>query len=341
MAPRHHGAEVQRKQTLVPQRFRHVAVDDALGEAFNDRRLADARLADDDRIVLRAPREDLHDAADLLVPPDHRIDRSAACRFGKVARVLPERIVAGLGRGAVGGPALAQVVDGGIQRLRAGTGVGQDAGGLRPLGERKREQQTFGGDVAVAGLLRDVLGGIEEPRRLRREVELAGAAALHPGQRVERGPGFLQRVLGPAAGGADQIGGKAFGVVEQDLEQMLGREALVAAAGRETLGGLHEAARTLGKPLEIHVPSLAGHPLPRAEPGRTLMASHEARIRMPGIEATAPYMGFSNSAARAGRTPGNRLGVGYGMDRAIGPERATARRAEWRVAKRAERAPGV
>ena len=335
LGARHHGAEIEGEQPLVPQGLGYVAIDDALGEALDDRRLADARLADDDRIVLRAAGEHLHDAADLLIPPDHRIDRPAACRLGQVARVLLERIVAGLGRGTVGGPALAQVVDGGVQRLWSGAGVGQDAGGPRPLGERKREQQTLGGDVAVAGLLRDVLGGVEEPRGLRREVELAGAAALHPGQRVERGLGLLQRVLGPAAGGADEIGGEAVGVVEQDLEQMLGREALVAPARRETLGGLHEAARTLGKPLEIHVPSLAGHPLPRAEPSRTLMASREACIRMPGIAATAPYMGFGGSAARASRAPSNQHSVGNDRDRATRPGRRdrAARRTARSVAR--------
>ena len=54
--------------------FRHVAAHDALREAFDDGRLADARLADQHRIVLGAPREHLDDAADLLVAADDRIE---------------------------------------------------------------------------------------------------------------------------------------------------------------------------------------------------------------------------------------------------------------------------
>ena len=53
---------------------RHVALDDAQGEAFDDRRLADARLADQHGIVLRAAREDLDHAANFLVAADDRIE---------------------------------------------------------------------------------------------------------------------------------------------------------------------------------------------------------------------------------------------------------------------------
>jgi hypothetical protein len=42
-----------------------VAGDDALGESLDDGRLAGARLADEHRVVLRAPREHLDDPADL------------------------------------------------------------------------------------------------------------------------------------------------------------------------------------------------------------------------------------------------------------------------------------
>ena len=47
-------AHVEREQLLVAERFRHVAVNDAQRKAFDDRRLADAGLADQHRIVLGA-----------------------------------------------------------------------------------------------------------------------------------------------------------------------------------------------------------------------------------------------------------------------------------------------
>ena len=91
------GAEVQRDDPLVLQALRHVAADDALRQALDDGRLADARLADQDRVVLRAAAQDLDDAADLLVAADHRIEAALGGRIGQVAAVLLERLVGRLG----------------------------------------------------------------------------------------------------------------------------------------------------------------------------------------------------------------------------------------------------
>ncbi len=56
----------------------HVAFDDAVGQALDDGRLADAGLADEDGVVLGAPAEDLDDAADLLVAADDRVELALA-----------------------------------------------------------------------------------------------------------------------------------------------------------------------------------------------------------------------------------------------------------------------
>ncbi len=71
----------------------HVAVRDPLRQPLGDRRLADARLADQHRIVLRAAREHLDHPADLLVPPDHRVELALARRVREVARVPLQRLV--------------------------------------------------------------------------------------------------------------------------------------------------------------------------------------------------------------------------------------------------------
>ena len=51
----------------VAQQLGHVAVDDHLGQALDDGRLADAGLAEQDRVVLGAAAEDLDDALDLVL----------------------------------------------------------------------------------------------------------------------------------------------------------------------------------------------------------------------------------------------------------------------------------
>ena len=92
-----HRAEVERDQALVHQRGRHVAVDDPLGEPLDDRGLADAGLADQHRVVLRAPREHLDRAADLLVAPDHRVELAGPRGGGEVTPVLLEALEGLLG----------------------------------------------------------------------------------------------------------------------------------------------------------------------------------------------------------------------------------------------------
>ena len=75
----------------------HVAADDALRQPLDDGRLADARLADQHRVVLGAAREHLDDAADLFVAADDRIELALTRELGQVAAVFFERLVGGFG----------------------------------------------------------------------------------------------------------------------------------------------------------------------------------------------------------------------------------------------------
>ena len=90
-------AHVERDDALVLEAFGHVAADDALREPFDDGGLADAGLADEHRVVLRAARQHLDDAADLLVAADDRIELALARQLGQVAAVALERLVLALG----------------------------------------------------------------------------------------------------------------------------------------------------------------------------------------------------------------------------------------------------
>ena len=249
-------AEIERQELLVVEAFRHVAVDDAQSEALDDRGLADARLADQHRIVLGPAREDLDGAADLLIAADDRIELAVARGLGEVARVFLQRIIGVFRGGRIGGAALAQRFDCGIEVLRRDAGIGEDFSGFAAALERKREQQAFDGDEAVAGLLARFLRGLEHARQRRIEIDLAGAGAGYfraLGQRRLDGGQRLARI---AAGAVDEPRGEPFRIVEQHLEQVLGRKLLVSLAQRERLGRLDETAAALGVFLEIHVASL-------------------------------------------------------------------------------------
>ncbi len=86
-------AHVERDDFLVLQTLGHIFSDDAAGQAFDDRRLADAGLADEHRVVLRAPGQHLNHATDLFVPTDDRIELAAPGQLGQIAAVFLERLV--------------------------------------------------------------------------------------------------------------------------------------------------------------------------------------------------------------------------------------------------------
>ena len=82
---------------LALQALGHVALDDPLGQALDDGRLAHAGLADEDRVVLGPPGQHLDDPADLLVPADDRVELALAGQLGQVPAVLLEGLEGLLG----------------------------------------------------------------------------------------------------------------------------------------------------------------------------------------------------------------------------------------------------
>jgi hypothetical protein len=80
-----HGGALERLGDLVPL--------DLEGEPLGDGGLADARVAHEQRVVLLAAREDLHDARDLVLPPDEGIDALGEGLFVQVGGVGLERIL--------------------------------------------------------------------------------------------------------------------------------------------------------------------------------------------------------------------------------------------------------
>ena len=289
-------AQVEREQLLVLQAFRHVAIDDAQGQALDDRGLADAGLADQHRIVLGSTRQDLDGAADFLVASDHRVELAVAGRLGEIARVFLQRLVSVFGRSGVGGAALAQRLDGGVEILRRHPRKAEDLAGLVALLERQRKQQPFDGNEAVAGLLARLLGDIEDPRQGGIEIDLSGAAAgdFRPfGERRLDGGQSLARI---AAGAVDEPGGEPLGIVEQHLEQVLRGKLLVSLAQRERLGGLDETAAAVGVFVEIHV-------LPSAYSERPCGANETPSLGIHGRAALSCRTNCIRRQHRNQRTP--------------------------------------
>ena len=74
----------------------HVAHDNAARETLGDGRLAHARIAHEERVVLLAPTENLDGALDFGATPDQRIDAARARLLVEVDAIDLERIGAAL-----------------------------------------------------------------------------------------------------------------------------------------------------------------------------------------------------------------------------------------------------
>ena len=83
---------VERVDLGAGQQRRHVGFEQPRREAFGHRRLADARIADEHRIVLAPAAEDLERPLQLDRAPDERIEQSGAGAGGEVGGVGAERV---------------------------------------------------------------------------------------------------------------------------------------------------------------------------------------------------------------------------------------------------------
>ena len=153
-------AEVERVELLVLQRLGHLALDDRLGQALDDGGLADAGLADQHRVVLGAAAEHLHQALDLLLAPDDRVELALAGGLGEVAAELVEhqrRRRRGLGRGAgrlLALVAVEQLDDLLADLVQVGAELHQHLRGDAFALADEAEQDVLGADVVVAELQR-------------------------------------------------------------------------------------------------------------------------------------------------------------------------------------------
>jgi len=146
---RHERPHVQGDDALVLERLRHVAVDDPLREPLDDGRLADTRLADQAGVVLRAPREDLHDAPDLLVAADDGVEGSLLRQLVEIPCISFEGLVLLLGvlvRDPLASPDVHEGAVDGILR-HAGSPEGLSGGAF--LVFRHRDQDVLGADELV------------------------------------------------------------------------------------------------------------------------------------------------------------------------------------------------
>ena len=90
------GAHVERIDHRILEDLRHFAIDDALGQAFGDRGLADAGLTDQQRIVLAPTAQGLDHPFEFILAADQGIDLALGRGFVEILRVLLKRALLAL-----------------------------------------------------------------------------------------------------------------------------------------------------------------------------------------------------------------------------------------------------
>ncbi len=248
------GCEVERVDLLALQQLGHLVVADAGGEALDDGGLADARLADQHRVVLRAAREDLHHALDLGLAADDGVELALGGELGEVAAELVEQLRALrlLARGA----ALALLAPAGAGEhaddlvadlLGVGVEVEQDPGGDALVLAHEPEQDVLGADVVVAERQRLAQRELQHLLRARRERDLAGGDLV---ALADDAGDLGAHLLDGDVERLEHARGEALLLAQQAEQQVLRADVVVLQGPRLVLGEDDDLACALRESLE-------------------------------------------------------------------------------------------
>ena len=244
-------SQIKRKQRHAVQNFRHVTFHNAQRKSFQNGRLAHARLAHQNRIVLAAAGKNVHHLPDFFVTPEHRVDFSRPGLGGKVFAVSGKEAFAGLtGHGSPAGCRLFGQRHGGFRgslrqlaevakqvfavdgRKRVGIVALRVHGGLAQKGQQ-HGPGTYLGQSEIHGAYEPRgLHEIDEKRRKYRAPGIAGTKIVQHGIQTA---GNLRRIYAEALKRQRNI---AAGIGKACEQIMLDGDLVVGAVDRLSRSGI-------------------------------------------------------------------------------------------------------
>ena len=255
---RNQRAHIQRENGLILKRLRDFIGDDALRQSFDDGRLADARFADENGVVLRLAGQDADHVSDLVVTADDRVHLLLSRALDKVGAVFFKGLVGVLRRVVCH----ALIAADGLQSLQ--NGFFFDVIGAEQVFQRivravdQGKQQMLDGDEVVL----HALGKLFRLRQclidLARDIEAVGlpAGAGHARELVDlRRDGGIQALDGNAHL-FQKLRHKAAVLLQQRREQMHLLDLLVLILNGQLLGRLNGLQRFLRIILCVHTRQL-------------------------------------------------------------------------------------
>ena len=208
---------VERVNHLRLEVLGHVAVDNTVGNALGDGRLAHTGLTDQDRVVLRTARKNLQHAANLLVTPDNGVELARTSLLVEVDGVLTQCVELLRGGLRVDRRPLAEGADSLDELLLRCAVALEQLGDLTALGH-ERQQQVLDRRILVAEILREIDGALYDLRRILREILLT--AALHPREGTQQTGRLLAQHLDIDAHTAQKEGRQRIVLAYQHAQQV-------------------------------------------------------------------------------------------------------------------------
>ena len=248
------AAHIQRENRLVLQRIRHVAAHDSLRQSFGDCCFADARFANQHRVILRLTAQNTDDVADFAVTADNRVELVLPRHLHKVRAVLLQRVVRFLR--VVGGHAGCAAHAGQLlqELLLVVAHAGQNFLDVGVRLRRDTEENMLNGEVLVLHLLGAVFrlqqGFLEVRGNINLVCLAAGAGdARNPGQRIiQRGTESIHADAAPG----QQLRDERLRIFRQGEQHMLLIHLHMLIFHRDLLGALESFHRFLGELVRVH-----------------------------------------------------------------------------------------
>ena len=229
---------------------------DPLGEAFHNRGLSHAGVTDEHGVVLGLAGQDLHDAADLAVTADDRVEPAGGRVGDEVTAVLLQRLVRRLRHGGRDTLVASHGGERG-QEAVAGEALFEE----QPSGRRagafvdECDEQMFDGDVVVLESFRFLLGRIEQSAQAWGDAHLAGATP-GPLTRGHRSSSTLQvagQRLRVRSRLLEEPAGEPVGLLEQREKEVFTVDFGVPEPQRLGLSVVQRLLRLLGELIDVHV----------------------------------------------------------------------------------------
>ena len=244
------GPHVEGEDRAILHPLRDVAAQDALGQALDDRGLADSGLADQDGVVLGFSRQDPDDPADLAVAPDDGIQLPRARLRYQVDAVLLERLVGVLRVGAGHSLIAANRAQGPQQVVATDAMLPEDLRRFPVSGEDGKSEVLDGYELIL-----EPVGFLFGFHQHLVEIPRHADAGYAPGQARSARKVRIQLPAHLGRGGASALEKAEHGpslLVQQRQQQMFRIDLLVTAVESFALGLLQGLLRFLCQLVRVH-----------------------------------------------------------------------------------------